>query len=79
MTLGRKQTRVFTSPRVRNYNEARVVVEITPAREADQARDHDLIVSRAEIPALITALQRALDYKFPNKFRQLADYEEEKS
>jgi hypothetical protein len=40
-------------------------VHISPRRTADQDRDHELIITPAEIPDRIAALQRALDYEGP--------------
>jgi hypothetical protein len=63
--VGYKQTREFTMPRMPRYNDRRAVLRIVPVREADQDRDHELIVTREEIPDLIADLQRALDYESP--------------
>jgi hypothetical protein len=63
--MGYKQTREFMYPTLKQYNDHRAVLRIFPMRPADQDREHELIIARAEIPDLITGLQRALDYESP--------------
>ena len=60
-----KQTREFMYPSLKQYNTQRAVLRIFPMRPADQDREHELIIARAEIPDLIAGLQRALDYESP--------------
>jgi hypothetical protein len=63
--MAHKQTREFVAPTMKQYNDRRAVLHIVPRRTADQDREHELIIARAEIPDLIAALQRALDYESP--------------
>lgn len=62
-----KQVREFAVPRLKNYNDSRAVLRIAPLRTADQDRDHELIVTREEIPDLIAALTRVLGYRSPHQ------------